>query len=138
MDFSPAGQPQIGAVIRGKHRATCMSFHESGEKLFVASEADSRLRVIDTLKGTSEQPAFKCEREGVSIVEATHHNQCVLFAGKGTQDQPLAQRSAVHYLSLYDNKILRKFRGHTGEVSSLSMSPADDFFLSSSNDRTVR
>jgi hypothetical protein len=39
--------------------------------LFVASEADSRLRVIDCQKGLSEQPAIRCEREGVYLVEPT-------------------------------------------------------------------
>lgn len=39
---------------------------------------------------------------------------------------------------MYDNKILRKFRGHADEVTDISVSPADDCFLSSSKDRTVR
>lgn len=68
----------------------------------------------------------------------SHHNQCVLFAGKGSREQPVGQRNAVNYLSVYDNKILRKFRGHADEVTALSVSPADDTFLSSSKDRTVR
>jgi WD40 repeat protein len=33
---------------------------------------------------------------------------------------------------------MRKFRGHTDQVTNISMSPADDTFLSSSKDRTVR
>jgi WD40 repeat protein len=67
-----------------------------------------------------------------------HHNQCVLFTGKGSKTQPLIQRNAIHYLSLYDNKIMRNFKGHAGEVTDLNMSPVDDTFLSSSTDRTVR
>ena len=39
---------------------------------------------------------------------------------------------------MYDNKILRKFRGHTDVVNHISMNPADDTFLTSSRDRTVR
>ena len=50
----------------------------------------------------------------------------------------MGQRNAVNYLSIYDNKLLRKFRGHADEITGLSMSPADDAFLSSSRDRTVR
>jgi WD40 repeat protein len=61
-----------------------------------------------------------------------------LFAGKGTPSQPVGQRNAVNYLSTYDNKLLRKFRGHADRVTSISMCPADDTFLSSSADRTVR
>jgi WD40 repeat protein len=44
----------------------------------------------------------------------------------------------VHYWSLFDNKILRQFKGHSGAVTSMHMCPADDTFLTCSNDRTVR
>ena len=50
----------------------------------------------------------------------------------------MGQRNAINYLGIYDNKILRKFRGHADVVTDISMSPADDTFLSSSRDRTVR
>lgn len=39
---------------------------------------------------------------------------------------------------MYDNKILRKFRGHSGTITDLSMCPAEDMFLTASQDRTVR
>lgn len=67
-----------------------------------------------------------------------HHDNNVLFAGKGSPTQPVGQRHAINYWSLYDNKILRKFRGHTDKIISISMCPADDTLLSSSADRTVR
>lgn len=44
----------------------------------------------------------------------------------------------MHYWSLHDNKILRKFRGHTDRVTCISMCPTDDNFLTSSVDRSVR
>lgn len=61
----------MAAVIRGKEPATCISFHESGKRLFVASEGDSRLRLIDCEKGTSDTPAIRFEREGIRLVEST-------------------------------------------------------------------
>ena len=67
-----------------------------------------------------------------------HHNLCVLYTGIGSKNQLVGQRNAIHYLSLYDNKLLRDFRGHSGEVTDLSMSPVDDTFMSVSTDRTVR
>lgn len=68
-----------------------------------------------------------------------HHNQSILFSG-GEKDktQNVGQRHALNYLSLHDNKILRQFRGHSGEITDISMSPADDTFLTSSTDRTIR
>jgi len=137
MDFLRA-PPSIGSVIKGGAPVTSMSYHRDGTHLFVTSQEDSKLRLVDCLKGTSDKPAIQCIREGVRLVEPTHHNQCVLFTGKGSKTQPLIQRNAIHYLSLYDNKILRNFKGHAGEITDLNMSPVDDTFLSSSTDRTVR
>jgi COMPASS component SWD2 len=68
----------------------------------------------------------------------SHHDNLILFSGKGSPTQPIGQRNAIHYWSLHDNKILRKFRGHTDQITSISMCPADDSFLTSSLDRTVR
>ena len=65
------GDPKIAAVIRGKAVATCMSYHEDGAQLFVSSESDSRLRVIDCLRGVSDKPALKFERDGIRLVQAT-------------------------------------------------------------------
>ena len=68
-----------------------------------------------------------------------HNNDCVLFAGrKGRSGETPTQRHSIHYHSLYDNKILRKFRGHVDDVADISMCPANDCFLTSSSDRTVR
>eukprot|EP00546_Thalassionema_frauenfeldii_P001578 CAMPEP_0178937088 /NCGR_PEP_ID=MMETSP0786-20121207/25553_1 /TAXON_ID=186022 /ORGANISM="Thalassionema frauenfeldii, Strain CCMP 1798" /LENGTH=326 /DNA_ID=CAMNT_0020615601 /DNA_START=86 /DNA_END=1063 /DNA_ORIENTATION=+ len=137
MNFTSSG-PQPGAIISGKAQVTSASFHADGSKLFVASESDSRLHIIDCQTGKQSTPALRFEREGVSLVESTHHNQCTLVSGNGSADQQPSQRYAVNYHSTHDNKILRKFRGHDDTINNISMSPADDSFLTSSRDRTVR
>ena len=137
MDFTNA-PPKMGSVIRGQAPVTSLSFHGDGVHLFVASEEDSKLRLIDCHKGSCDQPAVRCEREGVKLVSATHHNYSVLIVGENGSEEQQDQKHAVHYLSLYDNKLLRTFRGHVGDVVNLSMSPVDDSFLTSSRDRTVR
>jgi COMPASS component SWD2 len=133
MDFTKPDIPNIGAILPGRSPITSSSYHESGQRLFVASSEDSKLHIIDCSNGKPIQPSLKCELEGVRIVEATHHENNVLFAGKD-----IPQSSVINYWSTYDNKILRKFRGHTNTVTSISMSPTDDSFLTSSTDRTVR
>jgi len=138
MNFSTPGTPAIGAVIPGRNDATFMSYHEKGERLFVASATDNTLQVIDCLNGKAAGPPLRCEREKIQIVKATHQEDCVLFASSGSPTQPVGQRYAVNYWSIHDNKILRKFRGHSAPVTSISMCPADDLFLTSSDDRTVR
>jgi len=44
----------------------------------------------------------------------------------------------IRYLSTHDNQFLRYFKGHTAPVTSLSLSPGSDTFLSCSLDNTVR
>jgi len=138
MDFSSEPGPKMGACIRGRAKASSLSFHESGSHLFVASETDRVLRIVDCLHGgtPSDRPQMiKLQREGIRIVKATHHAHCVLFS-PGSNNGPT--KNSVFYLSVHDNKILREFEGHHGVISSISMSPVDDSFLSSSADRTVR
>lgn len=138
MDLSSEPGPKMGAVVRGRAPASSLSYHESGSHLFVASEADSVLRIIDCINGgtPSDKPEMlKLQREGIRTVKATHHGHCVLFS-PGMSNGP--KRNNVYYLSVHDNKIIRDFEGHHGLVTSISMSPVDDSFLSSSTDGTVR
>eukprot|EP00934_Nitzschia_sp_Nitz4_P002512 Nitzschia sp. Nitz4//scaffold41_size133979//68809//69976//NITZ4_003351-RA/size133979-processed-gene-0.254-mRNA-1//-1//CDS//3329551482//2502//frame0 len=129
MDFSRG--PLIGASFPHKSPVSSLSYHGDGVHLFAATEADSKLYLINAQTGKCDVPPFRCEREGISKVSRTHHDECVLFTGTKGQH-------AIHYWSLHDNKILRKFRGHSDKVLDLSMSPADDMFLTASSDRTVR
>ena len=45
---------------------------------------------------------------------------------------------AIRYLSTHDNSYIRYYKGHTGPVTSICLSPANDMFLSCSLDNTVR
>jgi len=44
----------------------------------------------------------------------------------------------IRYLSMYEYKYISYFKGHTGKVTSLKMSPSEDLFLSTALDRTLR
>uniref|UniRef100_A0A7R9ZRD4 Anaphase-promoting complex subunit 4 WD40 domain-containing protein n=1 Tax=Craspedostauros australis TaxID=1486917 RepID=A0A7R9ZRD4_9STRA len=136
MDF--ANGPRIAAVIPHQKPATGLCYHNDGVHLFASCEDDSRLYMINAQTGKCDSPAIRCERDGIRLVSSTHHDQCVLLAGKGSTDLPISQRHSLNYMSVYDNKVLRKFRGHSDLVTKISLSPADDTFLTSSKDRTVR
>ena len=60
----------------------------------------------------------------------SHNDYCVLTAGN--------KATTVQYWSLYDNKILRKFKGHKSSIYEINLCPTEDMFLTSSNDQTVR
>eukprot|EP00571_Detonula_confervacea_P002975 CAMPEP_0172313032 /NCGR_PEP_ID=MMETSP1058-20130122/19177_1 /TAXON_ID=83371 /ORGANISM="Detonula confervacea, Strain CCMP 353" /LENGTH=343 /DNA_ID=CAMNT_0013026617 /DNA_START=60 /DNA_END=1088 /DNA_ORIENTATION=- len=139
MDFSSEPGPKMGCVIRGRAPATSLSYHESGSHLFVASEKDSVLRIVDCLNGgapTDRPPMLKLQREGIRTVQSTHHGHCVLFSPGMNDGVP--KKNNIYYLSVHDNKIVREFEGHSGVINSISMSPVDDTFLSSGIDGTVR
>lgn len=174
MTFTTPGSPAVGAVIQGKTTAVSMSYHGDGKRLYVASEEQPRLQIIDCQNGKAENVPLRFERGQIHLVQATyvtttfcassssslyrlttphaplahlcsslfythrHHEKCVLLAGKGSPTQPAGQRYAVSYLSIHDNKILRKFKGHSDVVTHISMCPADDTFLTSSKDGSCR
>ena len=171
MDFGSEPGPKMACVVRGRAPVTSLSYHESGSHLFVASEGDSVLRVVDCLGGgnvngngsgvgysppsssssSSSHPpprpqTIRIQREGIRTVRSTHHAHCVLFSpgggsiggGGGIGDGVPGRRNDVHYHSVHDNKILRSFGGHSGTIGGISVSPANDNFLSSSVDGTVR
>jgi COMPASS component SWD2 len=55
---------------------------------------------------------------------------CLLMSGQTSSD--------IKYLCVYDNRYIRYFRGHTMGITSLSMNPVNDMFISASNDETIR
>lgn len=95
MDFSTEPGPKMGSVTRGNKSAavTSMSYHESGSHLYVASESDSTMRIVDCLRSdddgqqgqgqsssSSRPKLLRFQREGIRIVRAAHHGHCVLFS----------------------------------------------------------
>jgi COMPASS component SWD2 len=70
-------------------------------------------------------------QQSVGIISTRSHNdRCILTAGR--------KQTTVQYWSLHDNKILRKFRGHTSSVYEINVCPTEDLFLTASKDQTVR
>mmetsp|Transcript_32790 Transcript_32790/g.36520 ORF Transcript_32790/g.36520 Transcript_32790/m.36520 type:complete len:360 (+) Transcript_32790:42-1121(+) len=126
MDFSTSNIPGIGSSIsHNGQKVSSLSYHNDGQHLFVATEGDSKITVVDAIQTGKSKGIFSCQREGVSVVAATHDEYCILSAGK--------KQNTIQYWSLYDNKVIRKFRGHTSPVHELSVCPNEDMVLSSSN-----
>jgi hypothetical protein len=75
MDFvSLPDRPAIAAVIPGSSPAISMSYFEDGSRLFVASEKDSSLQVIDCWTGKASDGLavpLQCEREKIHAIAST-------------------------------------------------------------------
>lgn len=108
-----------------------LEFSRDGSVLCCASD-DESIRIYNMELGT-ESMKLNSKKYGVDLVKFTNSNRTVLHASKkpGLND-------TIRYLSLGENSYLRYFKGHQGQIVSLSVSPSDDGFLSAAEDNTVR
>ncbi|BAT84618.1 hypothetical protein VIGAN_04203900 [Vigna angularis var. angularis] len=124
----------IGAVFSefgGKIHS--IDFHRKDDLLVTASEDDS-VRLYDIanaklLKTTSHK------KHGTDRICFTHHPSSVICSSKYNLE---STGESLRYLSMYDNRCIRYFKGHTQRVVSLCMSPINDSFMSGSLDHSVR
>lgn len=124
---------EAGAVILSDGAVTGLEYHREGRYLVMATK-DSSLHLIDSLTGLEKKKLYT-RTHGIGEVQYTHHESCVLMTSDIARDRKFCD---IRYLCMYDNRYLRYYKGHTDKVTSISMSPCDDYFLSTSNDRTIR
>ncbi|XP_071960836.1 WD repeat-containing protein 82-like [Antedon mediterranea] len=106
-----------------------VDFSHNGETLISSSDDDS-IVIYDCLEGKPKKTLYS-KKYGVDLIRFTHAQNTCIYSSNKIDD-------TIRYLSLHDNKFIRYFPGHTRKVVSLSMSPIDDSFLSSSFDKTIR
>lgn len=108
---------------------TSVDFDDSGELLLLA-RTDDTLQLYNTKAGAHAKE-LKSQKYGCALARFTHHAQSLIYASTKLDD-------GIRYLSTHDNSYIRYFRGHTGRVTSLSLCPSNDTFLSASLDNTVK
>ncbi|KAF1826901.1 histone H3 methyltransferase complex and RNA cleavage factor II complex, subunit SWD2 [Dissoconium aciculare CBS 342.82] len=108
---------------------TSIDFDDSGEFLLL-SRTDATIQLFNTWAGAHAKE-LKSQKYGSALARFTHHSTSIIYASTTVDD-------GIRYLSMHDNSFIRYFRGHTDRVTSLSMSPSDDKFLSASLDNTVK
>ena len=120
---------ELRSVIQGDGVVTNLEFHSGGQYLVMTTN-ESAIQLIDCFSGTEKKKVY-AKNSGVSRIQFTHHESCVLIGAdaRGSFE--------VKYLCLYDNRYLRHFHSHTSDITSLSMSPISDNFISASKDKTV-
>lgn len=108
---------------------TSVDFDDSGELLLLA-RTDDTLQLYNTKAGAHAKE-LKSQKYGCALARFTHHAQSLIYASTKIDD-------GIRYLSTHDNSYVRYFRGHTGRVTSLSLCPGNDTFLSASQDHSVK
>lgn len=108
---------------------TSIDFDDSGEFLLL-SRTDDTIQLYNTKAGAHAKE-LKSQKYGSALARFTHHSTSILYASTKVDD-------GIRYLSMHDNSFIRYFRGHEGRVTSLSLSPGNDQFLSASLDNTIK
>lgn len=112
-----------------KARINSIDFSQDGKSLITSSDDDT-IVLYDCERGTKKRDIMS-KKYGVDLIRYTHANNTAIHTSTKEND-------IIRYLSLHDNKYLRYFVGHEKRVVTLSMSPADDTFISGSLDNTIR
>ncbi|KAI9759002.1 MAG: Mitochondrial oxaloacetate carrier protein [Chaenotheca gracillima] len=107
---------------------TSLDFDDQGELLLAACD-DESLQIYSCREGKQTKTLFS-KKYGAHLARFTHNSQSVIYASTKVDD-------TIRYLSTHDNQFLRYFPGHTRTVTSLSVSPGADTFLSCSLDNTA-
>ncbi|KAL3526394.1 hypothetical protein ACH5RR_011050 [Cinchona calisaya] len=114
-------------------KISSLDFHRADDLLVTASEDDS-VRLYDIASGQLLKTTFH-KKHGADRICFTHHPSSVICSSRYKLD---SSGESLRYLSMYDNRCLRYFKGHKERVVSLCMSPINDSFMSGSLDHTVR
>ncbi|GMH28034.1 hypothetical protein Nepgr_029877 [Nepenthes gracilis] len=124
----------IGAVFSDfVGKINSIDFHRTNDLLVTASDDDS-VRLYDIANAKLLKTTYH-KKHGADRVCFTHHPSSVICSSKYNLD---STGESLRYLSLYDNRCLRYFKGHKERIVSLCMSPIDDSFMSGSFDHSVR
>ncbi|KAJ7015610.1 WD repeat-containing protein 82-like [Populus alba x Populus x berolinensis] len=122
LDDDTVRSMSIGAVF--SEFINSIDFHRKDDLLVTASEDDSIAEDYVSQENTVQiELCF------------THHPSSVICSSTYNLD---STGESLRYLSMYDNRCLRYFKGHKERVVSLCMSPINDSFMSGSLDHSVR
>ncbi|PWZ11041.1 Protein ANTHESIS POMOTING FACTOR 1 [Zea mays] len=123
----------IGAVFTDyTGKINCLDFHRT-EDLMITSSEDDSIRLYNITSATLLKTTYH-RKHGADRVCFSHHPSSILCSSRYN----LESIESLRYLSLYDNRCLRYFKGHKDRVVSLCMSPVNDSFMSGSLDHSVR
>ncbi|KAI4272439.1 MAG: hypothetical protein L6R38_006602 [Xanthoria sp. 2 TBL-2021] len=108
---------------------TSLDFDDEGI-LLIAACSDSSLQLYSARDGTHRKTLLS-QKYGCHLARFSHHSDGVIYASTKVDD-------TLRYLSTHDNSYIRYFKGHSGTVTDIALSPRDDTFLSCAADNTVR
>ncbi|KAL0014378.1 hypothetical protein SO802_001447 [Lithocarpus litseifolius] len=134
LDDNTVRTMSIGAVFSDfVGKINSIDFHRKEDLLVTASEDDS-VRFYDIANANLVKTTYH-KKHGADRICFTHHPSSVICSSRYNLE---STGESLRYLSMYDNRCLRYFKGHKERVVSLCMSPINDSFMSGSLDHSVR
>ncbi|KAL4388010.1 hypothetical protein GQ457_09G009240 [Hibiscus cannabinus] len=134
LDDETVRSMSIGAVFSDfGGKINSLDFHRKDDLLVTASEDDS-VRLYDIANAKLIKTTYH-KKHGADRICFTHHPSSVICSSRHNLE---STGETLRYLSMYDNRCLRYFKGHKERVVSLCMSPVNDSFMSGSLDHNVR
>ncbi|KAK6128317.1 hypothetical protein DH2020_037940 [Rehmannia glutinosa] len=124
----------VGAVFSDfGGKINSLDFHRTADLLVTSSDDDS-VRLYDITTAKLLKTTYH-KKHGADRICFTHHPSSIICSSKNNLD---SHEESLRYLSMYDNRCLRYFKGHKERVVSLCMCPVNDGFMSGSLDHSVR
>ena len=106
-----------------------MDFSKNGDKLVTGSDGDN-ITIYDC-ESLEKIYTTGSKKYGVTHTKFTRNVENLIYGSNKVNDN-------IRYLNIEKKSYIRYFIGHEAEVTSISMSPVQDIFLSGSADKTVR
>ncbi|GER36875.1 transducin/WD40 repeat-like superfamily protein [Striga asiatica] len=123
----------VGAVFSDfGGKINSLDFHRTADLLVTSSDDDS-VRLYDIASAKLLKTTYH-KKHGADRICFTHHPSSIICSSKNSD----SNEESLRYLSMFDNRCLRYFKGHKERVVSLCMSPVNDGFMSGSLDHSVR
>ncbi|CAA6665578.1 unnamed protein product [Spirodela intermedia] len=132
MSIDELNDEMVRSMSVGAAFTDYVHFHRKDDLLVTASEDDS-IRLYDIANAKLLKTTYH-KKHGADRICFTHHPSCVICSSRHS----LESKEFLRYLSMYDNRCLRYFKGHSERIVSLCMSPVNDSFMSGSLDHSVR
>ncbi|XP_037041996.1 WD repeat-containing protein 82-like [Bradysia coprophila] len=110
-------------------RITAIDFSPDGEQLMSCS-ADDTISIYNCELGI-QTALLNSKKYGVDLIRFTDEGGTAIHSSTKIDDN-------IRYLNVNNNKYFHYFTGHAKKVVSLSVSPSNNTFLSTSLDKTLR
>ncbi|KAG9296370.1 hypothetical protein G9A89_014962 [Geosiphon pyriformis] len=122
LDLTHMQQLQVSKVFQDNTKEiTSLDFDDDG-KYCITGSADDSIHLYDCIMGKSQKLLFS-KKYGAHPIRFTHSSSTIIH-GSNKRD------NMIRYLSISENRYISYFKGHEGRVTSMAMSPVDDFFIS--------